>query len=493
MNTRISWKTDKIVFLILLGIVFLSHYPFLDADPDRNMSVGRGPFTDEGLNTIQVRNWVNQGTLNLSECDNLLKTPLLGFPLAFTYKVFGTGHTVSRLHVLVLVFFTFLILGLNNKNTGWMIVFLLVTALQYQVFQSSHFSMAEMLSVAAILLGIDFLARSSDPQYSQKSRDKAGLLAAVFISLGYFFKIQFIYIIVLIPLVLASRWLSAHYFERKLIVRQGFIMTATLLSFLLIYLLGWYLPNREAYDYIMANQSGELGLSGKTWEYVKFNLSYHFFKGWLQWFFYLFLFLSLIGFYLLRKSRSQRYPVLFLSSFTWFLLELHKLTMVYLPTRYQVSFLASMGLLMSLVIHELLSARKSGLPMIFKPVAIVSILVLLGINLFIYFDTLQHRSYVIKDTNLYLSKYIDKQDVVLGAWAPSLTWKSGSRALPVWNNFLNYQDALHRFNPSVIIAESDEQDSEQAWKSQGIDLEKNSDSTKSVRIGNWDLIVYWIR
>jgi len=456
------------------------------------MSIGRGPFTDEGLNTIQVRNWVNQGTLNLSECDNLLKTPLLGFPLALTYKLFGTSHAVSRLHVTVLVFLMLLLIGWNRKNTGWIIVFLLITMLQYQIFQSSHFSMAEMLSVAAILAAIDMFSRSSDPEYTQKSRDKQSFLAAVFLSFSYFFKIQFIYIIVLIPFVLIIRWFTTHYFARKHIVRQGFIITGTLLLFLLIYLLGWYLPNRQAYDFIMANQSGELSLSGKTWEYVKFNLSYHFFQGWLQWFLYFFILLLFTGFYLLNITKSKRYTVLFLSSFMWFLIELHKLTMVYLPTRYQVSFLASMGLLMSLVLFELISVKKQRQSMIFRPLAVLSILVLLCINIFIYKDSLQHRNYVIRDTNLYLSKYISKNDVVLGAWAPSLTWKSGSKALPVWNHFLNYRDAVNQFNPSVIIAESDEQDSEQAWKSQGINLSLISDSTKSVRIGNWDLIVYWL-
>ena len=75
MNSWMKWKNSKLLFFIILGLIFLAHLPFIGADPDRNMAVGRGPFTDEGLNTSQVRNWVNQGELNLSECDNLLKTP----------------------------------------------------------------------------------------------------------------------------------------------------------------------------------------------------------------------------------------------------------------------------------------------------------------------------------------------------------------------------------------------------------------------------------
>lgn len=168
MNSWMKWKINKSLFLIILGLVFIAHFPFIGADPDRNMAVGRGPFTDEGLNTSQVRNWVNQGDLSLNECDNLLKTPLLGFPLAVTYKIFGVSHEVSRLHVLILGFLALLLVGMDEKNRLMIIIFSLITLLQYQVFQSSHFSMAEMLSVAAILLSIHYLVRSSDMDYTQK-------------------------------------------------------------------------------------------------------------------------------------------------------------------------------------------------------------------------------------------------------------------------------------------------------------------------------------
>ncbi len=195
MNSWMKWKNSKTVFFIILGLLFISHLPFIDADPDRNMAVGRGPFTDEGLNTIQIRNWVNHGDLNLAECDNLLKTPMLGFPLAVTYKIFGATHIVSRLHILVLLFLALLLIGLDEKNRWIIIIFSLITLLQYQVFQSSHFSMAEMLSVAAVLLSIHFLARSFDMDFSQKSRLKQAVLSGVFLSLSYFIKIQFIYLV----------------------------------------------------------------------------------------------------------------------------------------------------------------------------------------------------------------------------------------------------------------------------------------------------------
>ncbi len=493
MNTWISWKTSKTGFLILLGLLFLSHLPFIEADPDRNMSVGRGPFTDEGLNTIQVRNWVNHGELSLSECDNLLKTPLLGFPLAVTYSIFGTSHAVSRLHVLILVFLALLWVGLDRKYSRTMIIFLLITMLLYQVFQSSHFSMGEMLSVGAILLSIHFLARSSDPEYSRQSRDKQALLAGVFLSLSYFIKIQFIYLIVLLPLILIIQWFTSNYFVRKMIPRQGFIITATLLFFLLLYLFAWYLPNRSTYDFMMAHQSGEFALSEKIWGYIHFNLDFHFMKGWMMWFCFLFAAMLITGIIILKKKQSGRYQLLFISSLLWFFLELHKLTMVYLPTRYQVSLLVSMGLLMSIVLNELITLSIKGRILSLKLAVFSILVVLVMINIFNYADTYRHRKYSIKEANEYLAKQLGKDDVVLGAWAPSLTWESKSRALPVWNNFLNYKDPLNTFHPEVIIAESDEQDSEQAWSAQGVILNEISDSSRMVKIGQWDVKIYWMK
>ena len=117
------------LFIIMMALLFAAHLPFLQADPDIHISFSRGPFTDEGLNTIQVRNWVNHGQLDLAECDNLLKTPLLGLPLALTYKLFGATLAVSRLHVMVLVLIALIIFGSDPKNRGIVLILIPVTFL----------------------------------------------------------------------------------------------------------------------------------------------------------------------------------------------------------------------------------------------------------------------------------------------------------------------------------------------------------------------------
>lgn len=87
-------------FAIILWVIL--QIPFLKADPFVSLSQNsRDAFTDEGLNTSQIRNWVNWGDLNVWECDNLIKTPLFNALLAVSFKIFGNYWLTGRLTVLL--------------------------------------------------------------------------------------------------------------------------------------------------------------------------------------------------------------------------------------------------------------------------------------------------------------------------------------------------------------------------------------------------------
>lgn len=502
-NFTMKWKTDVASIwrnnstLILLLLLLVAHLPFLTADPDVNISFSRGPFTDEGLNTIQARNWINHGYLDISECDNFLKTPLFGLTLSMTYSIFGTSLMASRLHVLLLVMLALVIISRDQKHKGLLAIFIVISLLQYQVFQFSHFSLAEMLSGISVLLSIHFLARSADLQFDYNTRRNNSILAGIFLSLAYYFKIQFIYLIFLLPLAQVAAMAGANSIHRRLLMRQGFYSSATLFIFIIIYFLAWYLPHREIIDYMMSGQSGEFNLSPKIWEYLRFNLFEFFWNGWMITFVVAFLICLPAGFYLYFYRPTSRYPMLFVSSFLWFLLETHKLLMVYLPTRYRISLYLSMGLLISVVLSEALKiASRTGGNKVFPLISRVSVYIIIAIllltNLLNYLKTYQGREYKIRDTNKYLAQTVKRDDVVIGAWAPSLTWDCKARALPVWNNFLNFQDPVNRYRPRVILSETDEKDSEGVYKSQDINLVEISDSTKTIKIGQWDVCVYWL-
>ncbi len=246
---------------------------------------------------------------------------------------------------------------------------------------------------------------------------------------------------------------------------------------------------------MMEHQSGSFGISILTGKYILFNIYTYFIKSPVLILSLTFLISVLVGFRLLSFKTSMVYPGLFRGSFVWFILELHKLTMVYLPTRYLVSFYISMGFLISVVLAEVISGKyeyKKKPVFNYRTLAFLIIGMLFILNLSTYFRTYQRRSFQIKELNEYFAGYKFGDRPVLGAWAPSLTWECKARALPVWNDFLNYQSPLATFHPPIVISEPDQEDSNQAYSSQGINLNQASDSVRTSHVGKWILNIYWI-
>ena len=156
MRSWPKWRSDRAAQLLII-ILLLSHLPFITADPDRDISFSRGPFTDEGLNTIQVRNFINHGYLSLEECDNLLKTPLFGLTEGITMFIFGTDLAVGRLTVSILLVLALFFLSGKKPFSGLILLAVPLLFMKYPVFHFSHFSLAEAPAVATILLGVYFL------------------------------------------------------------------------------------------------------------------------------------------------------------------------------------------------------------------------------------------------------------------------------------------------------------------------------------------------
>ena len=479
---------------LLLILVFVSHLPFLEADPDINISFSRGPFTDEGLNTIQIRNYVNHGYLDLSECDNLLKTPLFNLYLLPVFSLFGTSLLTGRLAILGL-FIGILMLLSRNRYFGTVLVFLtLISFMQFEVFQFSHFCLAEMMAGMFIISGIYFFYRYAVSGQINKSRIRFIILSGIMFSLAYYVKVQFIYIwpLLIIALLIFSL------LTKKCIPKKDLRISVMMLAgILILYLVAWYLPNKTAYDHMMKYQSGTLTLGHKTWEYVNFNLDYFIFSGKTAILAWAFVMALVTGIIFLFRSAGNGFTPLFTGSLTWVILELHKLTMVYFPTRYQVSLYLAMGLVIAVVMTEALRlsesfGKKSWKRYGLRSGVLIITLLLIIINAVAWFDSLKAREYNIRNTNQYLAEHIGEQETIIGSWTPALNWDCKARAFPVWDEFLNYKDPVNTYHPRIVVSEPDEEDSNQAYLHQGIDLLALSDSTRTVRLGQWDLVIYWI-
>lgn len=105
------WPLILVLFFIAIQV------PFLQSDPDILFTDGRGANTDEGLNTCQIRNFVNHGVLTLDKSDNLIKTPFFSLLLCLPFKLFGTSLLVARLTVLLFVSVVFYFLLAKKKYT----------------------------------------------------------------------------------------------------------------------------------------------------------------------------------------------------------------------------------------------------------------------------------------------------------------------------------------------------------------------------------------
>jgi hypothetical protein len=482
------------IFILLVVVLGTAHLPFIPADPDHDISYSRGPFTDEGLNTIQLRNFLDHGYLDINECDNLLKTPLFNALLTLPMAIFGTNLMVARLTVLMILLLTLLIWVKSKRLLPVVIIFAATGLTHYHIFQFSHFSLSEMVAVALVILSIYFYYYARLIFANDKKRTRYTIAATLLVSSTFLLKIQFIYLLLLLPL---AQLLEAILF-RSSSKRMGFLVIYSAgisIAVLVLFIVAWYLPFRADFEHMMAHQSGVFSISAKSFEYLRFNLTHLFFKGPATILSVAYLASLVLLLFRIRKGHSPPFKLLLPVALAWNLLEFHKLIMVYLPARYQVSLLASLALTIAIIIAEYWvqgKERRIFWKVRVRGIAAIFVMVVLIFNIRDYVGLYNNRTYTIEEVNDYIDMNYRAGGPVVGAWAPSLTWKASARSFPVWNMFLNYEDPVDTFRPEIIISEPDEEDSNQAYISQGIDLDTVSDSVRCFEIGQWTVCLHWI-
>ena len=149
-----------------------------------------------------------------------------------------------------------------------------------------------------------------------------------------------------------------------------------------------------------------------------------------------------------------------------------------------------MGLTISIVFAHLLSAESRT---ILKAGSIAAIAILISINILDYYRAFKRRTYVISELNHYLANYDLNDKIIIGPWAPSLTWESGSISFPVWKNYFQVSHPFQTYTPFIVVSEAEEEDSEKAYLSRGINLTALSDSVKEVKIADWKVNICWIK
>ena len=485
-------KTSTKWFLLLLGLIYLLlQLPFIKADPDVEISWSRGANTDEGLHSGQIRNYIHHGTFDITESDNFIKTPLFGAYLYFPLLWFGSSLSVAR-WAMVFPFFAMLlwIAWRNNYFRNLLFVFIPLVLFEYSSFNFAHFSLAEMPSNYFIFSSVLLMAFP----ISKNKIWKYSILVALFISIAYLLKIQFLYIVFLPPILF-----FIYFFKRKtgdeVTWKMLLYTNLFLVGIFALYILLWYLPNKDFFNYVMIDQTTDrFAKLPDLFNHVKAIHNIILLGKYLAPFTIAFYFLFPLGIFLSFKNTKTEFKKIFLGLSIWWLLECHKIGMVYLPTRYLMGFIFSMTAINALVIFELMRLcweNKKYNKWIFIPTLAFGILLIF--NIYNYKNSYDRRTYSIRKINQYLDRYDFDDRPVIGAWAPSLTWKTNARTYPVWGKYFNDQDVLTKQKPAIIISEVDENDSNQAYLNQNIQIDQYADSIHYFQIHHIKLKLLWMK
>lgn len=505
---NIKEQYNRHAWWIIWVVFFIMQLPFIQADPLIALSHSRDAFTDEGLNTSQVRNWTNHGKWDIWECDNLIKNPLFNALLALPFKVFGTHWLTARLTVLITVILLLLFASSLKPTHNKIPIFLLFAFTQFHAFHYAHFSMAEMVAVACVIAAIASWIKYAVQNHVCDKQPYWLYISLIFATAAWWLKVQFAYLILLIPVSTLWLWLFTyhHYLRGKKLFFSSLYLFAAVSFVILLFVVIWYFPHKEAWIYIMNDQATN---RFPHWKYlgevVKFNFLQYFNQPAVLPLFIMFIPSIPISVWLYVKQRSPFMLSVIIISATWLMLETHKIFIHHVPGRYLVSLFVAMSVftivvwsgfaqwLLSQYVNNVYSKKKYRKYQIGVMFVFITMTALLVNNAYYYIKSFNKRSFVIRDISRYVQQSLpEKKAVVLGAWSPSLTWGTQLRAVPVWKDFLNDKNILETFRPRIIFSEPEEQDSNGAFLADGIKIHEISDSVKSYTVGKWPVNLYWI-
>jgi len=535
------WLSRHWVWGLLLALLLL-HLPFLEADPDGRLAKLVGPFSDEGLYTIQLRNWLDHNYWVQNDFSPVVLSPLFNLLLLPFFYFFGTHLIVARLVVLLFTLLTFGVFARlparsytqagHKQWRSFVLILGLLTFTQFHVFHFSHFCMAEILAIDFIFLGLYSLIR-----WHEKRTGWGWLfLAVLFVSLSYYVKIMFIYTIFLVPayfllktvkMSLRGRSPKQSLYSLKRLLRsvrndrfkmitqiknitlrvttrrvglhrfRPFVFT-TIIScvFLGIYLLGWYVPHWAYFDFIWTSLVVErlptISLE-KVWELIvliRNNYELLFLVEEWQVYWWTFGIALPLGLWLLLKRKTldnALLPTVIVFSLIWILAEMPKIGLSYIPPRYFISLYFAISLFIAATLASLFSRQ-----VIWKIAVVVVVAGMLLSNMRWYVRSYQERTFDLKKVNASLAKIDWGERPFMGPFAASLSWQSKALALPIWHRYVNYDQVWERFGPRAIVEFKGEEDLEHAFFLQGFDLAKCADSIWHFRINNFELALYWI-
>jgi len=505
MNLMADSIAKRWRFLLILAIMVLAQLPFLAADADTGLGWSRGPYTDEGAYTSQVRNYLLTGSLDFTESDALIKTPLFGALTWLVTLVFGDSMVIMRAACLTVSALLFAAAASGRTVfSGSLRLALPLVMLSYLPFQYGHLAMAESICLSLILLMVLLLGM----RFS--GRGRWTILAASAVGfLTYAFKIQYFYIALVPPIAFSINIVLGLLERRKIdwsaaidLLLSGLAAAA----FLGLFALVWIYPHGELFNYVLTTQVSERasGLGGLPQAVLRNVRNIRGDR-------HVWPILLLAGIAVLslayriasRRSDGAALPVwrtapALIPAVAWLGIESHKIALTYLPSRYFLSWIVSGGIVAVILIYEFLrieparasrdgaaSSSRLDSALLLK----VGVLAVLAANVILYARSVAKRQFVIHAAQ---SEFAARGEwsgkVVLGPWAPTLFWGSKAVTKPVWANYFNDENIIALHRPAALVSEPDEADSGRAFAADGVSF--SAQPQYAFKIAQWTVNVY---
>lgn len=481
-------QISKFIFISLAILTFCSHIPFSNSDPDPNISFSRGPNTDEGLYTSNIRNYIINGDFNFEKSDVPLKSPAFPWIFYLPFLVFGANLAVARITILLISLTIFsLIILLNQKYINFGIFFFIIGFTFYPLFHFSHFALADF-PISIIILSTIILL---DKAISKKKPKIIGIITTISMLIIIVLKFQFVYLFPFYPILLG---LSALIFkENKIFYFKALIYSVLgMLILSIVYILLWYLPNIESFNNLILSQSENKfpefsNILGVAWWNIKdiFLVRKN-----------IILTLAFIGLcssfiYNLKTKNVNQSKLFFITSlFTWLLFESHKLGMTYLPTRYLISIFIVIIAIISILSTEILTTKPSKFIQGFKIFVIFVLLIIIIQNTYRYISSIKHRTYYINETSKRIAHYNLGNTTAMGNWSSTFTWGTKIKTLPIIDGCYNFENIIVKYNPSLIIIENDSAH----YYSDSLEYltwTNNADSLTKDDYRQWEILYIW--
>jgi len=467
------WPKLTIVLWLLLQL------PFLTADLPDSLSYSRGPYSDEGLNTFAVRNFINSDFQEFSESDNFIKSPILNAYLFAPFAVFQNDLLVGR--VFMLLFVAVLLWQIVKRlKYGWLVTVLF--AFTPILFHFSRLMMGDLTSVLIPLVAL--LVYHGWIVKQQRSSFWKLTFLTLLASLAVGMKIQGVAVFgiyVLSVFIFSVSGLNR--MKRALALFVGSLPVSILFVSVFVY-------QYDLFEYIF-NQVPEYYDSEKLSFSQIFNLNWDLHFQSPQGRFLIFVWLVSAFLILMFAAKFWWKKLLMLLPFIaiW-LYQFSGMFMNYFPPRYLVGLYVASFVLLVILVNE--SRYILGfIPKVFSALLVV---VLVSYTFQELKGEYSNRQFKLIGINQKLAQD-ENTSVIIGSWAPSLNFTSKRQlAYPVWDSYLTFKEIdkpIEYYNADLIIAERDEGDSGGAYKRRGVKLSQYP-VVDSLNIGKFSLLMLLI-